>query len=413
MSTLNHKCFLVPVSLLVICLFFHGCVPSQQPVSGAADVDSTAAACAFIARELDRKSSVDGLKITITEENILERQSKILLPYSKILSDGLTRELSNLGAIVSVRENSAHPLVLYVSYAAAKSTMIIDVKLRQIDYDRGTTQERAVAEAAIPIRSIASHWLQPTLSSLSDSLVRQLSTNYVSGNFFKLKIVKSIPGTAGQPSLVLGRKFDGILQEAVSRTQLLPISITSHREILLRSSYIITTNSIQFKAWLENKNGKQLATAITTMDRSNLSADLFTPMANKTTTVCIRHKRVNNHDKPAESAEAKQLRSSIRKYLQELGIQSQSCSSSLSQPQIVTTVTIPPFTTTRDGYKLSTATIYVEILDNQGRQLGHFNNQASRGFSGNQTNANNRAIDKAANLELKEKLARSLLSVSP
>ncbi len=401
-------------SLFILCSFLYSCVPTQPVVSGAADVDTTAAACVFVAKELDRKTPLKGLSIQIVEENIQESETKVLLPYSRILTDGLTRELSNQGAVVSVREDGNKPLVLHASYSRANDVIIIDVKLRQVDYDHGTTKELAIAEAAIPAKSLAPHWLEPTMGSLADALIRQLGENYVSGDFIKLKIVKSVPGNTGQPSLVLGRSYDGALQEAASRIQALPVSITSQKEVLLRSSYALSGNTIHFKAWLEDKSGKQLATAITSMNKSGVSADMLTPMANDTVTACMRYERRHSDDPPVTSMEAAQLQKILRNYMQDLGIKTIPCSISTSSlPQVIAAVALPPLQSTKDGYNLTTAQIIVKIVDNQGREIGSFQNQASRGYSHNRSKANTKAIDKAASTGLKKQLAKSLLSVAP
>lgn len=413
MTFLRIKDYSLFLALLLTTLLACGCVVSKQIVSGAAAIDSTAAACVYVAKELDRKFSLKGLTIQVVDENIQERQTGLKLPYSKILTDGLTRELANRGAIISVLENGDQPLVIYASYFRPDTGVIIDVKLRQFDFNRGTTKERAIAEVAVPRDGLKSQWFQPTLPILADALVRQLGENYVSGDLFKLKMVSSMPGTAGQPSLQLGRSFDGALQEAVSRTQVLPLSITSQKEVLLCSSYILSGKTVHYKSWLETPTGKLLATATTSMRKNLLPADVFKPMASKALTACLRYERLNSKEPPKDSAEAKQLEQSIRKYLQELGIKSTPCATTASSlPHIVGSIHLPPIKSTKDGYKLSTVIIKVRILDGKGLQLGSFDNQASRGFANNRSKANTRAIIKAADKGLKEQLAKSLLSIS-
>ncbi len=399
--------------LALISYFFllFGCVAGKQPVNNAVDVDSTSAACFSIAKKLNSAFPVQGITIQVTEDFINERQTGAQLPYSAIISDGLTRELSKLGANISVEQSGTRPVILFASYSQANGIVIIDAKLRRVETNMDTS-DVAVAEAALPASSLDPHWLKVTLQTVADSLIRQLGEAPMAGRNW-LRVTGSIPGATKQPSLMLGRKFDIALMDAITRTQTFTVVTGSLQNVELRSSYIVFKNGVQLNAWLERAGGKRLASATASLDKSALPSELFTPMANSQISTCINYKQHATEDPPASSAEAEQLQNSIKAYLQELGITAVSCSDNSEHSQIAASVTLLPVGTTRDGYKFTTAKIMVEILDNKGRQLGNFQNQARQGFSSNQSKANIKAIDKATNDGLKAMLATSLLSVSP
>jgi hypothetical protein len=410
-ATRLFKLFLL---LLVIFFITSACVPTQtnMGVTGAADIDSTAAACALVARELNHKFPLAGQNIQISEDYIQERQTKAQLPYSRILSDALSRELAGIGALVSVEKTGTAPLILHAGYVVAGNRIIIDVKLRRIATNM-QSHEVAIAEVAIPAASLDQHWLRPTISTQAEALVRHLAENYT-GTGFKLLFTKSVPGTAGQPSMRLGRELDQALQEAVSRTQVFPVSMTSQRQISLQASYTVTDSTINLKAWLEDARGEALATATGSIAITDISAGALTPMANVTTTACVTLAHTAGHQAAAGSEETATLAESISGYLQELGIEQIACAQSTpTVPQVTGSVTQLPVKSTRDGYTFTTIVVKVQILGTQGNQLGSFHNQARQSFSGDIHSANIKAVRKAADATLKKELARALLSVSP
>ncbi len=395
------------IFLLLTLLFLGSCKKNIGPVAGAVEVDATAAACREIARKLADNLDIRGISIQVIEENFTQQQSNIVLPYSKVLRDGLTREISRLGAYITAQETGSKPFVLLGSYAKAGKMVIIDVSLRQ--YGDLASQDMAIAEAAIPAASLDPHWLTPSFSTTADSLIDQLSKGYM-GSSFNLTIEPARSGVPGKPSLLLGRKFSAELHKAADRAQSLPISLTAGNKVFLQTSYTLTAQTIQFTSWLAENSGSKVATATAEMPIQLIPRELFQPMAAAPKTVCTRYEQRDAEAQPATSFEAQLLEERVVATLRGLGITPEPCTNRNNElAQIVSSVTLPPVRSTQDGYQLSTVIVEVQVFSQSGAPTGSYRQRATRPFKDNRKTATEKCIEKATGKALLQSLAKTLL----
>lgn len=375
----------------------------------AAEVDTASAACVEIAVDLDATFPLKGKTIQIIDNNIKDRQTDTILPFSKILGDGFSREFSKLGAEVTVRRAGVDTLIFLASYTVSGNMVIIDGRLRQVQRNMKST-EVAISEAALPLNSLPQGSLTPTLETQADLLSRKLAENYT-GRGFALHQAKSIPGIAGQPSMVLGIHFDQALKEALATNQRMPVSFSSRRKITLHPTYTLSGQDILLKASLFSSSGKPVSTASVKLPKRNVSPELFRPMATSSQQACVKYMKVSKNDMGSGSQEAAELMSGISGFLQELAIQP-SCSNGKNR-QVIATVSQLPVATTKDNYKFTKIRVSVRIEDPTGNLLGEYKKQASQPFTNDQIKSNVRAVSKTITLELKNKLTKTLLSELP
>jgi len=395
------------IFLLFTLLFLSSCKKDIGPVARAVEVDATSAACREIARKISANIQVEGTSIQIIEENFTQQHSNIALPYSKVLRDGMTREMSRLGAHITAQETGTEPFVLLGTYAKVGKMVIIDVSLRQ--YGDLASQDIAIAEAAIPTKALDPHWLTPSFSTTADSLIDQLSKGYM-GSSFNLIIEPARSGVPGEPSLLLGRKFSAELHKAADRAQSLPISLTSGNNVSLQTSYSLTAQTIQFTSWLEGSPGKKVATATAVLPMQLVPKELLQPMAAAPMTVCTRYEQKGPDVQPASSFEAQLLGEKVVAALRDIGITPEPCTNQNKKlAQVVSSVTLPPVRSTRDGYQLSTAIVEVQVFAESGAPAGSYRNQATRPFKDNRKTATEKCIEKATGKALLQSLAEMLL----
>lgn len=272
----NHlnKIFL---SITLLSVLLSSCVSStnQHVVGKGSSLSSAAKNIAF---KIKSKYDIAGRNIQVSPNNFWERDTKINLPFSSVLSDTLSAELSGLGANITVQETGSRPLKLTGSYQAAGSDVMIMVNLR-IMGDAAST-DLVVVQERIPKDNMDPAWMAPQFGRLARTLVRLLEDDYTGMQSLNIQTDPFVPGGLSQPELALGPEFQKYMKDALAASPVFRMAAdaSGSASAVLKGDYVKMGNKMVFHAAIVDKaRGKNLAGAFFESPIQNIPEDLLQP----------------------------------------------------------------------------------------------------------------------------------------
>ncbi len=167
-----------------------------------------------MAAQIQKKVNLTDKTVQISANNFWEKGTKLNLPFSSVLSEALSSDMSKLGANISLQEIGDQPLKLVGSYIVAGEDVMITVKLRQMGEE--TSVDLAVVEERISRANMDPGWLTPEFERIARSLVRLLEFDYTGMLALKVQTLSFVPAAPSQPELVLGDHMAGYMKDAMA-----------------------------------------------------------------------------------------------------------------------------------------------------------------------------------------------------
>lgn len=257
-------------------LFFPSCVSNQKHVIGQGS--SLSSVSKKIAYKIKSKHDISNRNIQVSPNSFWERNTNINLPFSTVLCDTLSSELSKLGANITLQETGAKPLKLIGSYQVAKNDVLITVKLRAMGDSSST--DLVVVQDRIGKDNMDPRWLAPEFGRMARTLVRRLESNYTGISSLKIKTTEFKPGISSQPELVLGTEFEKYIKDALASSSVFQTSgdSLSQADAILKGDYVKMGSKMIFHASIVDKNNHtNLAGASFETMLDDIPRDLFTP----------------------------------------------------------------------------------------------------------------------------------------
>jgi len=188
----------------------------------AKNIDELAAK---LAEKLDKAIALYGKKIQISENNFLELDTNLNLPFSRHLSEALATSISRYYAKVTVQEVGEEPLRLFGKYTSEKNHLKVTVRLRKMGQ---IACEDIVVSGNISNTGLEEKWFKPDFSRVANTLVNILEENYHgSESHLSVSVEALRPGIYGQKPLALGESFRKNIVSALSYSPLFRSSAIS------------------------------------------------------------------------------------------------------------------------------------------------------------------------------------------
>lgn len=266
-------------SSLYICLLgmvLTACVSSHKPLVGKGS--SLFSASGSIVLKLKERYNITGKSIQVSQNNFWERNTHINLPFSVVLSDTLSSALSEAGARITVQEIGKHPLILVGDYQLAKENMMITVRLRTMGDSAST--DLAVVQERIPKTGLDKRWLKPEFPRIARTLVRELEADYTRAKILKLKTLSFKPAISTQSPLLLGKRIEMYLKEALASSPVFGISHEdgSNANAVLTGDYAVMENKLVFHTVIKDKKTRTpYASARFKTELSDIPGELLEP----------------------------------------------------------------------------------------------------------------------------------------
>ena len=265
-------------SFVLVCLsmlFFTSCVSTQTHVVGQGS--SLSSVSKKIAYKIKTKYDISSRSVQVSPNSFWERNTKINLPFSTVLCDTLSSELSKLGANITLQETDTKPLILIGSYQVAKNDVLITVKLRVMGDSSST--DLVVIQDRISKDNMEPRWLEPEFGRMARTLVRLLESDYTGMSSLKVKTTEFKPGISSQPELVLGGEFEKYIKDALASSSVFQAAGDSFSQAnaFLKGDYAKMGSKMVFHASIvDKKNNTNLAGASFETKLDDIPRDLFT-----------------------------------------------------------------------------------------------------------------------------------------
>jgi hypothetical protein len=246
-----RKSFLLACFLL---LLFTSCVSTEKHVVGQGS--SLSSVSKNMAYKIKSKYDISMRNIQVSPNYFWERNTRTNLPFSTVLCDTISSELSKLGANITLQETGEKPLKIIGSYQVAKNDVLITVKLRSMGDSSST--DLVVAQDRISKDNMDPKWLEPEFGRLARTLVRILEDKYTGMGSLKIKTSEFKPAVSSQPGLVLGKAFEKYIKDALASSSVFKLSgdSLSKANAVLKGDYTKFGSKLVFHASIVDKNSQ-------------------------------------------------------------------------------------------------------------------------------------------------------------
>ena len=233
-----------------------------------------------LADDLGRRINLEGKVIQISENNFWQRETRLNLPFSAVLSDALAAAVSRRGATITVQEVGRRPLRLLGVYGTEGSQLTVNIQIRQM----GQTASRdiAVARAALPASGLDQAWFTPKFDRVARTLVRLLEENYLGLDYhFQVEISPLQPGFPAQPPLLIGEEFSRFLETAVTGSALFGAPVQKRAHCRLEGTYTRAGKKMNFHVKISDDDGRRLSSAGFDVLLADIPINLLKPVSGK------------------------------------------------------------------------------------------------------------------------------------
>jgi len=253
-----------------------GCVSVEQPVVGQGS--SLSSVTGKMADAIKTKYDITGRNIQVSPNSFWERDTRINLPFSSVLCDAMSTELSRLEAKITVQETGEKPLTLIGSYQLAKTDVLVTMKLRAMGETAST--DLAVVQERISRAHMDPKWLEPDFGRMARTLIRLLEADYSGMGSLKIKTSEFKPAETSRPDLVLGKEFEKYVKDALAQSAVFRVSgeDMTRDGVELKGDYVDFGNRIVFHAAIvDQQTGKTHAGASFEVAKNTIPENLLTP----------------------------------------------------------------------------------------------------------------------------------------
>ncbi|MEA2059478.1 MAG: DUF4384 domain-containing protein [Thermodesulfobacteriota bacterium] len=290
---MTGKTTTVIITTILLLPLLSSCV-STTPAPLAGNGSSLSHAAEEIAVRINHQFDLKGRHIQISPNNFWEKQSRINLPFSSVLSDSLSAVFSTTGAVITLQETGDEPLRITGSYTPAGNSWIITARLRRMG--ASSSSDLAVCQTAIPGEATDSAWFKPKFDRMARTLVRLLESNYRGISSVTVNTTPFEPGASFAEKQLIGKEMEAYMQTALAASGIFtPPRGAGSAQALLTGTYTRSGSAMQFHVSVRDiKNhhiisgasfeipynqvpGELLAPAIQTLD--DLAQALVTPPA--------------------------------------------------------------------------------------------------------------------------------------
>ena len=361
------------------------------PVTASGILDKTTDQ---IIETLSGKISISGKTIQVNEYNIIERESRSRLPFSKVLRDSIAASLSKNGAVVTVSETGKRPLILTGTYGEEGDKLVITIRIREIGDVQ--SEDIAVARADIPINKLDSSLFKLDLKRVAESLVKRLEENYSGTETFDLKVKALRPGVKGETGILLGSEMKKNLSIAVTRSDILGDSFNrspnSDTRSVLQGTYTILGDYIRFFVEVMDSQNRQVISASCNVKIKDIPPELLKTGSGEDITICIRYAPEAYNDIRADSPAVNYLLGKIGGALGKNGFKSRVCETDdTGGIKVKTSMSVKE--TGGGDYEFMSGTLILHLNSKDGNSIGTLEYKGRSVLRNDPDRAVNRVID--------------------
>ena len=245
---------------LIMIFVFSACVSRQAPSGPVVGKGSSLSDQAEqIVAGLKTRFDFTGRNIQISPNNFWEKDTRMNLPFSTVLSESLASEFSRAGAgSISVQEIGDAPLKATGTYIIAGKDVLITVRLRRMG--QAASRDLAVAEGRISRTGMMDAWTRPEFHRIARSLVHLLEMDYQGSDTLDVVIPDFVPGNTAQPELVLGHEMAKYMRDAVAGSSIFTSAGSDQRlaDAVIQGDYSAAGGQMTFHVSAKDKKTGQI-----------------------------------------------------------------------------------------------------------------------------------------------------------
>ena len=347
-----------------------------------------------IAATLSEKIRISGITIQLNENNLVERESRNQLLFSKVLKDSLAASLSKLGAVVTLSETGEKPLILSGTYGFEGNNLFITIRIRQIGDVQ--SEDIAVAMADIPRKKLDPDLFKLDLKMVAKSLIRRLEENYSGTKTFDLKVKALRPGVKGEASILLGSEMKKYLSTAISRSDIFGDSFNrssgSDTRLVLQGTYTRLDDYMRIFVEVMDAQNRQITSASGNVMLKDIPPELFKKGTGEDITICLMYTPEAYNDINTDSPAVNYLLGKIGNALGKNGFKSRVCEDDDSDGKKIK-ASIKVKETGGGDYEFMSGTLILQIYSKDGNSLGSCEYKGRSVLRNDPDRAVNRVID--------------------
>ncbi len=345
-----------------------------------------------IIENLSEKIRISGITIQVSENNFLERESMVNLPFSKALRDSLAASLSKYGAVVTVSEHGERPLILNGSYGFEGENLFLTIRIRRMG--DLSSEDIAVARAEMPRKKLDESLFKPDFKRVANSLISMLERNYTGPETFDVKVKALRPGVKGEQSVLLGSEMKKYLSTAVNKSNIFGESFNRSPEtqFFIQGTYTRLGDYMRLFVEVVDYRERQMTSASYNVKITDIPPELLNVGTGEEVQVCIVYTQEAYNDIKADSPAVGYLIGKIGSSIGKSGFKSRVCESGDSG-----SISIKASMNTKEtgggDYEFLSGNLILHINSKDGNSLGTLEYKGRSVIRNDPDRAINRVID--------------------